>query len=250
MAFEIKDKKLNIEICSKECILKKYLIRKNEFQIKFAGASKECTSGLKIDNSFIVQKSAESWDGKIHDFGITVNRDEIVKNNIVLNKIRYIRNDNLLKIRDICSCSVELEYIDGYILNAKKGSWILGEHAYERDYLDVCSKRQFVILTKKILGVVKLLHRNSICHTDVMNHNIMIRKSDEVPILIDLIGAMPYSERLADLDKKVFLEYVVLDGCRRLGLYITDKVMMLQKKNGKYDFEELFECLDEMELQL
>lgn len=250
MAFNVKNGVLDIDACSEKCILKKYWNRKSEFKSEFAGASKECTRGIKIDDSFIVQKSAESWDGAIHDFGVTVTRDNVVKNNTVLEKIRHINDDNLLKIKDICHCCVELEYIDGYILNTKKGSWILGEHAFEEDYLDICSSKQYIELVKKILGVVKLLHQNGICHTDVMDHNIMVRKSDDIPILIDLIGAMPYSEKLAELDKRVFLRHVLLDGCERLNIPIPDVLLKLQKNNGNYDFEELAGYLNELENSL
>lgn len=250
MAFYVADNNLIIDACSENCILKKYENCQHKFRIEFAGASKSCSKGIKVDNSFIVQKEAESWDGEYHDFGITVNRDAVVKNNTVLEKIRYLNNDNLLKIKDICQCCAELEYIDGYILNTRKGSWILGEHAYEEDYLDICSPHQFIFLTKKILNAIMLLHQNGICHTDVMDHNIMIKKSNNVPVLIDLIGAMPYTEELEKLDKRVFLEHVVLGGCRRLNIPVMEKIKLLNKCNGNYDLNVLNEYLTELEISM
>jgi Serine/threonine protein kinase len=247
MSFYVDGSNLVIRFCSNNCILKKYENRRNEIKLEFAGASKICTKGIKVDNSFIVQKEAESWNGNHHDFGITINRKDVVENNTVLKKIRYLKNDNLLKIKDICQCCVELQYIDGYILNARKGSWILGEHAYEEDYLDICSPHQFISLTRKILDTIILLHQNKICHTDVMDHNIMVNKSDDVPILIDLIGAMPYTEELEKLDNRVFLEHVVIDGCNRLSIPIPEKIELLKNSNGDYCLNILSEYLSELD---
>jgi len=247
VAFYVEGSNLIIDACSEKCILKKFEKLRRKFKLEFAGASKTCTKGIRIDNSFIVQKEAESWDGNHHDFGVTVKREEVVKSNAVLSKIRYLNHCNLLKIKDICQCCVELEYIDGYILNTKKGSWIMGERAYEKDYLDICSPHQFINLTRKILDVIILLHQNGICHTDVMDHNIMIRKSDNVPVLIDLIGAMPHREELEKLDKRVFLEHVVADACNRLNISISDKIKMLIDNHGNYDLILLNDYLKELE---
>ncbi len=246
MSFYTDGKDIVIDACSEKCVLKKYEKQKKDFSIEFSGASKSCNIGIRIDGSFIVQKEAESWDGRIHDFGITINRESIVKENTVLKKIRYLNNDNLLKIKDVCECCVELEYIDGYILNTKKGNWLLGEHSYELDYLDICSWNQFINLARKVLKVLIELHKNGICHTDVMDHNIMIRKKDDVPILIDLIGAMPYSKELEELDKRVFLNHVVVDGCKRLGIPMTSNILGLKKYNGKYDLNILDAYLKEL----
>lgn len=241
MPFIVEDNKVIFHFCSdNHCILKKYDDRRDEITLEFAGASKSCTRGIKVDDSFIVQNEAESWDGNHHDFGITIDRRNVVKNHTVLKIVRSIQNDNLLMIRDYCQCCVELEYVDGYILNTRKGSWILGEHAYEEDYLDVCSPRQFIGLTQKILNTLKLLHQHGICHTDVMDHNIMVRKKDDVPILIDLIGMMPYSKELEELDNRVFLEHVVIDGLARLGIKVPNNIELLKKSNGDY-------CLDVLE---
>lgn len=246
MGFRLSDNRLVIDFCNKECVLKKYKERCSVFETEFAGASKNCTFGIKIESSFIVEKSAESWDGHIHDFGITVDRTEVVKNNIVLDKIRKIDNKNLLKIKGICLCSVELEYIDGYILNTKKGSWLMGEHAFEQDYLDICGEKQLFALFKKILSALRVLHQNGICHTDMMDHNIMIEKQSDRPILIDLIGAMPYSEELAELDKRTFLSHVVLNSCKRKGYPICNDLLLLQEKNGAFEFDELTDVLDKI----
>lgn len=247
MSFYVYENNLMIKFCSDNCILKKYENRREHFKLEFAGASKTCTKGIKVDNSFIVQKEAESWDGNYHDFGITIDRKAVVTNNTVLEKMRYLNNDNLLNIKDICQCCVELEYIDGYILNTRKGSWLLGEHAYEEDYLDVCSPHQFISLARKILNTIMLLHQNEICHTDVMDHNIMVNKSDDVPVLIDLIGAMPYTKELEKLDNRVFLEHVVIDGCNRLNIPIPEKIVLLKNCNGDYCLNVLNECLLELD---
>lgn len=244
MSYKFDSNKIHISLCSDNCVLSKYETRYKEFKYEFAGASKNNTVGIKCGNSFIVEKSAESWDASIHDYGITVDRSNVVKNDIVLNKISNINHTNLLKIKSVCQCSAELEYIDGYILNTKKGEWIMGNHAYEEDYLDVCGNTELFNLFREILSALKVMHESGICHTDVMNHNIMVERKSDRPVLIDLIGAMPYTQELAALDKRNFLSHVVIDSCRRKGITISNELLELYKLNGNYEFSELFHALN------
>lgn len=75
----------------------------------------------------------------------------------------------------------------------------------------------------------------------------MVNKSDDVPILIDLIGAMPYTEELEKLDNRVFLEHVVIDGCNRLSIPIPEKIELLKNSNGDYCLNILSEYLSELD---
>lgn len=52
----MRNKNMVTEPCSDICILKKYGKRMKDFELGFSGASKKCTVGIKIDDSFIVEK--------------------------------------------------------------------------------------------------------------------------------------------------------------------------------------------------
>lgn len=205
--------------CSKKCILGSIEGNKPK-EICFAGFSKGHNKGLRYDDQFYLERLAINWDGNCHDFHTSINRDEVVKEGIVLDKIRGVKHPNLLKIINICECSIVVEYIEGMLLNTKKEKWYIGPHSNTLDYVDICNKFQLINLFRKIGEVLLLLHQNGICHTDVAAHNVMVCKKTHEPILIDLIGAMPYTEELRILDEYVYLNHLVVPMSARKNIHI------------------------------
>lgn len=246
MAFKINENKIVVCRCSEQCILNAAMSSLSKNDAEFSGASKNNNFGIRYNNSFFVERSAESWDGNVHDFGITIDRKDVVVRGEVLRKIQSINHPNILRIKNMCNCSVELEYIDGYILNSKKGEWILGPHAYEEDYTDVCSSIDMIELFEKIADAINVLHQNGVCHTDTTNHNIMVEKVSNKPVLIDLIGAMPYSDEFAILDKKIFLKDVVINMSLRKGIKLPLEIKRFSEKKGDYNLYGLQKLIKEM----
>jgi tRNA A-37 threonylcarbamoyl transferase component Bud32 len=230
MTFYVKESNglssLVINKCSNECVLEA-IKKESPDEICFAGTSKGHNRGLRYSNRFYLERLAANWEGSNHDFKITVIRDAVVKEGRVLNKISNIKHPNLLKILSICECSVVVEYINGYLLNTKKEKWYVGPFSYKTDYVDICTKEQLINIFKKIGEVLLLLHENGLCHTDPIDHNVMISQETGEPVLIDLIGVMPYSEEFVVLDNLVYLNHLVIPLSVRKGIDLPEEIYRL-----------------------
>ena len=214
---------IQIKQCSKQCICNKIIGHEDVCEVEFAGFSKKHNYGIKYNNSFFVERFAQSWDGKSHLFGFTVLREDIIKSGEVLKKLKELEHPNLLRIKSFCDCSVEMEYINGELANAKKDTWLLGPRAGERDFASYCSKGMLMKLLLSVGQLILFLHEHGICHTDPTDHNILVDKNRRV-VLIDLLSAMPYTVSLCSLDNFVFLRYCVISLAVRMQIKIPDTI--------------------------
>ncbi|WP_211082638.1 hypothetical protein [Paenibacillus xylanexedens] len=216
--------------CSPRCVM--HQIKGIPDDISFAGASKKHNLGVRFKNKFYLERLAQNWDANIHDFGVTVVREKVVETGIVLNKLKQISHPNLLKIIDMCLCTVVIEYVDGIHLSTKKGEWILGPFSNTIDYVDLCNEEDLFSVIRKLGQVLLVLHENGICHTDPTDHNVMISNLSGEPILIDLIGAMPYTKELELLDNVVFLNHLVIPLAARKGIQLPDSIVRPKLNNS------------------
>ncbi|MCM3039006.1 hypothetical protein M3201_04745 [Paenibacillus motobuensis] len=245
MIFTIGNKgKINFQYCASDCVLKN--INDQPDEICFAGFSKRHNKGLRFKDVLYLERLAQSWDAEVHDFGITVNRDNVVKRGEILKGIQQLNDPNLLKIIDICSCTVVVEYIDGNLLNAKKEKWLLGPLSYTTDYIDLCDKKELVSVFRKIGNLILKLHKNGICHTDPTDHNVMVSSFSGEPILIDIIGAMPFEEEFQKLDNIVFLNHLVIPSAHRKGIQLPETI--LKQKSPEEIIERVLFYLDDIDL--
>jgi tRNA A-37 threonylcarbamoyl transferase component Bud32 len=230
--------KLLINKCSSNCVLCDIEgIEPNE--VCFAGFSKGHNKGLRYGNHFYLERLAKSWDGNNHDFHVSVIREQVVRSGKILQKLANIKHPNLLRIITMCDCSIVVEFINGKLLNTKKEQWYIGPHSYKTDYTDTCSKAQLINVFKKIGKLLLVLHKNGICHTDTTDHNIMICENTDEPILIDLIGAMPYTNKLKMLDEYIYLNHLVIPMAARKGIEIPKQILEFDINPSNSVIEEL-----------
>lgn len=243
--FNVGKQRIDIELCSHTCVCRTMVGHEDECEIQFAGFSKGHNKGVHWKQYFFMEKMAESWDGNVHDYQVTINRAEIVKNNIVLSKLAKLKHPNLMRVIDYCNCSVCVEYLPGLLLNSHKEKWLLGSRAGEKDYGEICSYDELKKVFLQVGDALQYLHENKICHTDPIDHNVLIMANGNAK-LIDLLGSMPLEPRLLRLDNYVFLNRLVLPMLERIGeeipRYIKDRV----KLNGNYELKELLYDISKM----
>lgn len=243
--FDIKTNSVRLTPCSESCVCKELLGHMNECEVQFAGFSKDHNKGVMYNKKFYMERLAESWNGNIHDYGVTIKRDQVVKTGMILEKLLHINHPNIMPILSYCDCTVVAEYIPGVLLNAKKETWLLGPRAGEKDYADTCSIENMLRVFLQVGDGLAYLHQHQICHTDPIDHNIIVT-NDGTAKLIDLICAMPLNEDLLTLDRYIFLNRLVVPMSNRLGLHLTEDIKRKATFHGTFDLRSLLYDLNNM----
>lgn len=230
--------KISIYPCSDECICNELIGHENECELQFAGFSKCHNKGIHFKNKFYTERLAESWDGNVHDYHITIRREEVVKKGDLLKKLTQIRHSNLMSVISFCNCTISMEYLPGLLLNSKKEAWLIGTRVGEKDYADNCNYDEMLNVFIQVGDALQFLHNNGICHTDPIDHNIIVL-ADGTAKLIDLIGVMEKQEEFLKLDKYVFLNCLILPMLKRMNRCLTKEMNKKVLCKGDYDLSEL-----------
>jgi glycosyltransferase involved in cell wall biosynthesis len=152
-------------------------------------------------NRLRLTKTANNWHKKVHCYGITVNRDGVLKSNVILQKLKNLSHPNIMQVYDFNDKHVWVEYINGCVLS-NKDKFASQVDKEKHCYLDDAEKPFDFNL---IRDAVKFLHNHDIALTDIASFNIMVDTTDPeqpVPKIIDLICAMPLTPELKSHDLK------------------------------------------------
>ncbi|MED0823855.1 RIO1 family regulatory kinase/ATPase [Bacillus pacificus] len=232
-----------MEYCSSTC-LHKYFPEENCNKVIKLGSSKNKNIGYVHDNSLIIEREAKDWTEE-HLYGVAINRDKLRRDNWLLDQISLINHKNIMRIYSYCNCSVEVEYIDGWIFNSHKPSYILFDKAYQLDYLDICSKRELLNSIKTIIKSLCLIHSFNLIHTDLTDFNVMVRRSTKDPVIIDLLGMIPnnhgvFNERM---DIWVFVHHFLVPTLTRLHICKSKEIIEIFTD---YNYKEIIGFVEDL----
>ncbi|WP_180956202.1 MULTISPECIES: RIO1 family regulatory kinase/ATPase [unclassified Planococcus (in: firmicutes)] len=223
------------------CLYKKFPKFEHDQIIKL-GENKKRNLGYTYGNSLIIERDARDWDAQ-HAYGIPVNRRELKENDYLLNKLSKIRHKNIMKIYSFCECAVEVEYIDGWIFNSHKPSYILFERAYQKDFLSLCTEEELYRSLKKIFEALCTLHSHKILHTDLTDFNVLVKKSTFEPVVIDLLGAIRIGQQTFNIkeDVQVFVHHFLIPTLTRLNILRASEISKMFKD---YSYNEVIDFLE------
>ena len=154
------------------------------------------------DKYFITEK--KHWDFSFDNNGISVERQDVIKNNTILKILKEGNIKHLPKVYDYDDGWVVFEYIDGRLLRRH-------QKPYKEDTLidlESISKD----LKRRWCGQVKegiqQLHDLGICHTDIRLFNILIENNTQDVKIIDLLSCVPATKEYIDYDWQNYNLYI------------------------------------------
>lgn len=157
------------------------------------------------ENGYLIfPKVARDWT-KNHVYGVEIKRQEILKNNTILEIYKNkINHNNIMKIYDYDEENIYIEYLKDYILLGNKSKFTPQHWKKKKCYLDLYDE----VNLNCIKDAIEYLHKNGIAHTDITEFNIMVNPDTHEIKIIDLLSSMPLTKELEELDWKCFYDMI------------------------------------------
>ncbi|MCA9328927.1 hypothetical protein KC959_04075, partial [Candidatus Saccharibacteria bacterium] len=186
--------------------------------IGLSSLSRRNAVGVVKGDSLFVSREANDWSAEEHPYGVDIKRVKVLKDGTVLERLKKIKHKNICEVRGYDDKWVELEYVEGELLSS--AAPYLPE---QRDYLSRgVGVTEAVSITEKLYDALLHLHEAGIAHTDLISFNVMMTASGE-PKIIDMIGCMPLTERLKQLDLEVFWKRCAMEIFDRVAYEFLDE---------------------------
>jgi len=147
-----------------------------------------------------MSREANDWSDK-HPYGVAINRQEVIKSGKVLDLLIANPHPNVMRIYRYDDDWVWVEHIRGCVLD-NRDRWCPQVDKEKKAYIEFGSYSKDIIL-KQIGCGLRHLHEIGVAHTDLVGFNIMVTEGKVVKI-IDLIGAMPITYELRELDQNLY----------------------------------------------
>lgn len=127
-------------------------------------------------------------------------KQEHLEKGDLLDILMCLNHPNLMRVFGYDDEWVEVEFIEGVILNNRTD---FSPDHHNKCYLDFAKR----IDLRPIKSAIEYLHSNGIGHSDVVSHNIMVC-TDGTLKLIDLICCLPNEGRIQKRDRQMYKELV------------------------------------------
>lgn len=150
---------------------------------------------------WIMPKFHLNWNER-HAYRIPINRQNCIRNNLVLKVLKDNLSENIVKVIDYDNKWVVFKKINGRVLDKSyKGQ---PKHMIDENdnYLQGLSFQLLYHIMAQITKAVNRLHKLGIAHTDLTLFNIMYNEKNNRIYLVDILGCMPATSQLKELDKK------------------------------------------------
>ena len=208
-------------------------------------SSRRNNVGCVKGKSLFVTREANDWDAS-HFFGQAISRRQTVLDGQVLTKLRDNPHPHICRVVGFDERWVELEYVSGKILsNRTHTRWLPQTHVGQPDYLDgAISARECMTLIGQMQDAISALHDIGVCHTDLTAFNILVDEEGNAKI-IDVIGCMPRSDELEELDWEVFTRFTVREVVERCRYSALRECIGANRIPGVRDFGDLLEKVEE-----
>ncbi|WP_028595314.1 protein kinase [Paenibacillus assamensis] len=192
---KLKATDLAIDVCGSDCLLHSIKVEDDTIY-PISVNNEKIIVGLLASNNIILPLKANNWSGH-HLYGYPVIRD-LESRYQIMNKLVGTEHKNIVPIKAVCKCCVEIQFLDGVQLD--DNIWSFNHQV--RKY-DIKSFNEFLNTMLQLAQGLDFLHKQGIAHTDPVPTNV-IMIADGTPVWIDLNDCIHLDEFSLSLDLAVF----------------------------------------------
>lgn len=217
---------VSLRCCDSEiCLLKEISIE--DFEIIPLSVSEKINIGLlnRAQKKLYVPLSEKKWK-ESHLYGIEINRDIESKTNC-LKILKETHHENLANILNYCSCTIEMKYIEGKLLDVNIWNGISIKNAFDSKH-SIKDFDEFRKIMISLLEGLIFLHSRGVAHTDPIPSNAIVDVNGDV-FWIDLDDSVQLTPEMLNLDIVVFYNFTWLVLLSQLEYYDTSLIQKIDE---------------------